>query len=109
MPFPPQRARRARCSLKPGTEPHLERMGEELVTRVEADAVVEPPCEPGPEIEAIALLAAFAAVRGGESGEQRYRLDLRPGLAGRLDYRIRLYPRNELLTHPFEMGLSTWL
>src|SRR5438067_2359531 len=51
----------------------------------------------------------LAPADGGEAGEQRYRLDLRPGLAGRLDYRIRLYPRNELLTHPFEMGLSTWL
>src|SRR5437762_3581013 len=45
----------------------------------------------------------------GEHGEQRYRLDLKPGLAGRLDYHIRIYPRHELLTHPFEMGLSTWL
>jgi len=46
---------------------------------------------------------------GAEGGEQRYRIDLRPGLAGRLDYRIRVYPRHELLTQPFEMGLSTWL
>jgi len=45
----------------------------------------------------------------GEHGEQRFRLDLKPGLAGRLDYHIRVYPRHELLTHPFEMGLSTWL
>jgi len=42
-------------------------------------------------------------------GEQRFRLDLKPGLAGRLDYRIRVYPRHELLTHPFEMGLCSWL
>jgi starch phosphorylase len=45
----------------------------------------------------------------GEHGEERYRIDLKPGLAGRLDYRIRIYPRHELLTHPFEMGLATWL
>jgi len=51
----------------------------------------------------------LAAVDGGEHGEQRFKLDLKPGLAGRLDYRIRAYPRHELLTHPFEMGLSTWL
>ena len=50
-------------------------------------------------------LAAAAA----DGAEQRYRLDLKPGLSGRLDYRIRIYPRHELLTHPFEMGLSTWL
>ncbi len=42
-------------------------------------------------------------------GEQRYRLELKPGLSGRLDYRIRLYPRHELLTHPFEVGLMAWL
>jgi glycogen phosphorylase len=44
-----------------------------------------------------------------DSGEQRFRLDLKPGLSGRLDYRIRLYPRHELLTHPFELGLMTWV
>ncbi|HET7670432.1 MAG TPA: alpha-glucan family phosphorylase, partial [Burkholderiales bacterium] len=42
-------------------------------------------------------------------GEHHFRLDLKPGLAGRLDYRIRIYPRHELLTHPHELGLSTWL
>ncbi len=49
------------------------------------------------------------AAAGADGAEQRYRLDLKPGLSGKLDYRIRVYPRNELLTHPFEMGLSTWL
>ena len=42
-------------------------------------------------------------------GEQRFALDLKPGLAGRLDYRIRVYPRNDLLIHPFEMGLCCWV
>src|SRR5436190_14890315 len=45
----------------------------------------------------------------GDSAEQRFRVDLKPGLAGMLDYRIRAYPRHELLTHQFEMGLSTWV
>ncbi|HZS69390.1 MAG TPA: alpha-glucan family phosphorylase [Burkholderiales bacterium] len=49
------------------------------------------------------------AAAGADGAEQRYRIDLKPGLSGRLDYRIRIYPRHELLTHPFEMGLSTWL
>jgi starch phosphorylase len=44
-----------------------------------------------------------------EHGEQRYAVDLKPGLAGRLEYRIRLYPRHEQLTHPFEMGLCCWV
>src|ERR1041385_5775725 len=45
------------------------------------------------------------AAAGADGAEQRYRIDLKPGLSGRLDYRIRIYPRHELLTPPFEMGL----
>jgi glycogen phosphorylase len=43
------------------------------------------------------------------SGEQKYVLDLKPGMAGRLDYRIRVVPRHELMTHPLELGLCAWL
>ena len=42
-------------------------------------------------------------------GEHRYRVEMKPGLAGRLDYRIRVFPRHDLLTHPFELGLCTWV
>jgi starch phosphorylase len=44
-----------------------------------------------------------------EGGEEKYVLELKPGLSGRLDYRIRLYPRHEALTHPFELGLTRWV
>jgi glycogen phosphorylase len=44
-----------------------------------------------------------------ESGEHRFGIELKPGLSGRLDYRIRVFPRHELLTHPFELGLQCWL
>ena len=44
-----------------------------------------------------------------ETQEQRFSLDLKPELCGRLDYRIRVYPRHALLTHPFELGLMRWL
>jgi starch phosphorylase len=44
-----------------------------------------------------------------DSGEHRFALDLRPGLSGKLDYRIRIYPWHELLAHPFELGLTTWV
>jgi len=44
-----------------------------------------------------------------DSGEHRFALELRPGLSGKLDYRIRVYPRHELLAHPFELGLTTWV
>jgi starch phosphorylase len=52
-------------------------------------------------------LAAASAMP--ETREHRFRIDLKPGLSGRLDYRIRIYPRHELLTHPFELGLMTWV
>jgi len=44
-----------------------------------------------------------------DGGEQRFAVQLKPGLCGRLDYRIRLYPKHDLLTHPFELGLLTWV
>jgi len=43
------------------------------------------------------------------NGENRYTVEFKPGLAGRLEYRIRVYPRHELLTHPFELGLCSWV
>jgi starch phosphorylase len=42
-------------------------------------------------------------------GEHRFTVDLAPDLCGRLDYRIRIYPWHELLTHPFELGLMIWV
>jgi glycogen phosphorylase len=44
-----------------------------------------------------------------EQGEQRFGLKLSPEICGKLEYRIRLYPRHELLTHPFELGMMRWL
>ncbi len=44
-----------------------------------------------------------------DTGEHRYTLSLKPGLSGRLDYRIRIVPKNEFLTHPLELGLSCWV
>lgn len=44
-----------------------------------------------------------------DSGAHRFVLDLQPELCGRLDYRIRVYPSHELLTHPFELGLMLWV
>ncbi len=44
-----------------------------------------------------------------DAGEHRFTLDLAPEFCGRLDYRIRAYPCHELLTHPLELGLMTWV
>ena len=52
-------------------------------------------------------LAAAGAIDG--TTEHRYVLALKPELCGRLDYRLRLYPRHELLTHRFELGLMLWI
>jgi len=60
-----------------------------------------------PTVEHSHELAPAGAPDG--HGEQRYAVELKPGLSGKLDYRIRLYPRHELLTHPFELGLCCWV
>jgi starch phosphorylase len=44
-----------------------------------------------------------------QTGEHRFRLDFKPEFCGKLDYRIRVYPRHALLTHPFELGLMSWV
>jgi starch phosphorylase len=52
-------------------------------------------------------LLATGKVNG--SGEQVFALDLAPALCGKLDYRIRAYPRPEVLADAFEMGLMLWV
>jgi starch phosphorylase len=44
-----------------------------------------------------------------EHDEHRFALELAPELCGKLEYRIRVYPCHELLTHPFELGLMLWV
>ena len=44
-----------------------------------------------------------------KTGEQIFSLDLTPELCGKLEYRIRVYPHHEKLTHPLEMGFMRWL
>ena len=76
-----------------------------------ADVCVELLLSRGPR-EELALQHSHELFADGalqESGEQRYKLELKPGLSGRLDYRIRVYPRHEALTHPFEIGLMRWV
>jgi starch phosphorylase len=56
--------------------------------------------------------ACYRLPYAGESGghlPHRYALDFAPQDCGRLGYRLRAYPWNELLTHRFEMGLLHWL
>lgn len=44
-----------------------------------------------------------------QAGEDQFALKLAPEQYGNLQYRIRVYPCHELLTHPFETGLMIWL
>jgi len=44
-----------------------------------------------------------------ETGEHIFTLALTPEQCGKLEYRIRVYPYHEMLTHPFEMGCMRWL
>ncbi len=44
-----------------------------------------------------------------EGGEHRFALQLTPEMCGRLEYRVRVYPHHELLTHAHEMGMMIWL
>lgn len=44
-----------------------------------------------------------------DQGEHRFVLELTPEMCGKLEYRVRLYPYHELLTHPQEMGMMLWL
>lgn len=44
-----------------------------------------------------------------EMGEQVFVLELAPERCGKLEYRIRVYPRHEMLTHRLEMGCMRWL
>ncbi len=44
-----------------------------------------------------------------ETREQLYALALTPEYCGKIEYRIRVYPSHDMLTHPFEMGMMVWL
>src|SRR5688572_11408821 len=53
----PPLAERTRTALHPAAQPHLERMGEQVVAREDADAVVEAAGEAGLHLDAVAMLA----------------------------------------------------
>lgn len=42
-------------------------------------------------------------------GEQMYAAEIATALSGLASLRVRVYPRHELLAHPFEMGRVRWL
>lgn len=42
-------------------------------------------------------------------GEAVFTLELEPSLSGLQEYKLRMYPRHDLLTHRFETGLMVWI
>jgi len=44
-----------------------------------------------------------------ETTEHRYVLDFTPESCGKFDYRVRVFPYHDLLTHRLETGLMLWL
>jgi starch phosphorylase len=44
-----------------------------------------------------------------EAGEHIFAVHIQPEKCGKLEYRVRAYPYNDMLTHPFEMGMMQWL
>jgi starch phosphorylase len=43
------------------------------------------------------------------NGETIFALEIEPDQCGRLEYRVRAYPYQEMLTHRFEMGMMRWM
>src|SRR6266481_4888936 len=44
-----------------------------------------------------------------EAGANIFAIEVKPEQCGKLEYRIRVYPHHDLLTHPFELGMMHWL
>jgi starch phosphorylase len=44
-----------------------------------------------------------------DNGERIFSVEVQPEKCGKLEYRFRVYPYHEMLTHPFEMGMMRWL
>jgi starch phosphorylase len=42
-------------------------------------------------------------------GDSEFTLELAPELSGLVHYKIRIYPHQQLLSHPFEMGCMLWV
>lgn len=63
--------------------------------------------KPGGEIdvEQVAQLQA----NGGDSTHTEFEINLTPEIAGLQYYKLRMYPFNEALSHPFELGCMIWI
>jgi len=46
---------------------------------------------------------------GESEGYSRFEIEVAPEIAGLQCYKLRMYPYNELLSHPFELGCMIWI
>jgi starch phosphorylase len=81
-------------------------LGSELVVPVQGYAENRRPHHGVSYLEGRAVLAEpFVPAEAGDNGTCRYRLELQPPWAGRLEYEIRAMPAHPHLSHPYELGL----
>ncbi|MCB1695388.1 MAG: alpha-glucan family phosphorylase [Pseudomonadales bacterium] len=52
---------------------------------------------------------AELTVTGGEDSQTEFGIELVPEIAGLQYYKLRMYPYNEALSHPFELGFMIWI
>ena len=64
---------------------------------------------PGEPTNARARRYVLHHERALDNGEHLYVRELTPDQCGKMEYRFRVFPSHELLTHPFEMGMILWL
>ncbi|MCX7156283.1 MAG: alpha-glucan family phosphorylase [Rhodocyclales bacterium] len=64
---------------------------------------------PGEPTSAAARRYELLYERPLDGGEHRFSRELTPDQCGKMEYRVRVFPTHELLTHPFEMGMTIWL
>ena len=62
---------------------------------------------PGAEFE-VAQVARIPAT-GEEDNYTEFEIDLMPEIAGLQYYKLRMYPFNEAMSHPFELGCMIWI
>jgi starch phosphorylase len=81
-------------------------LGSELLVPVQGYAENRRPHDGVHYLDAQAvLLEAFVPGQVDDAGVCRYRLELEPPWAGRLQYEIRAVPQHPHLSHPYELGL----
>jgi starch phosphorylase len=63
----------------------------------------------GPDGEFEVGQAAELVANGSEDGYTEFHIELAPELAGLQYYKMRMYPYNEAMSHPFELGCMIWI